>query len=300
MKFCAKGRGANLWRQNFFYKTDFLLCSILKNEEKNLNKFFLLIESLKEIFDDYFVIIIESESIDNTVKLSKKYLLNLKGTIVSKDTSAYKKRTEKTAYCRNQYLQFIKNNKKLIKFDYLIILDGDKINHLINKKKLLNAILSTKINWSAIFSNQLIFYYDLWTLRIKKKFDFDCFENLKKLSRKKAPKFIFKDIFFYGINLIRKSKKRFVKVKSAFGGFAIYKLKKAIKFNYSSNNGKYCEHVLFNFKINQKYGNLYIDRNLTNSFGINFHTINIILCSYFNFFAKRFIKKMSDSSNYEY
>jgi len=277
-----------------------IFCSILKNEEKNLEKFFLLIKSLKEIFDDYFIILVESESSDNTVKLAKKYLLNLKGTIISKNTSIYKKRTEKTAFCRNQYLKFIKKNKKLMKFNYLIILDGDKINHLINKKKLIDIILNTKINWTAIFSNQLFFYYDLWTLRIKNIFDFDCFEKLQKLSKEKVPKLIFKNIFFYGINLIRKSNKRFLKVKSAFGGFAIYKLKKALEFQYSSSNGKYCEHVMFNLKINQKYGNLYIDKKLTNSFGINLHTINIILCSYFNYFAKRFIKKISENRYYEY
>jgi hypothetical protein len=275
-----------------------IFCSILKNEEKNLEKFFLLIKSLKEIFDDYFIILVESESTDNTVKLAKKYLLNLKGTIISKDTSIYRKRTEKTAYCRNEYLKFIKNNNRLMKFNYLIILDGDKINHLINKKKLLSAIANTPMNWTAIFSNQLLFYYDLWTLRIKHIFNFDCFENLNKLSKIDEPKLIFKNIFLYGINLIRKSKKRFLKVQSAFGGFAIYKLEKAIKFKYSSNNGKYCEHVLFNLKIHQKYGNLYIDKKLTNSFGINIHTINIILCSCFNFFAKRFIKKLSSNSYY--
>jgi len=254
-----------------------IFCSILKNEEKNLEKFFLLIKSLKEIFDDYFIILVESESTDNTVKLAKKYLLNLKGTIISKNTSIYKKRTEKTAFCRNQYLKFIKKNKKLI-----------------------DIFLNTKINWTAIFSNQLFFYYDLWTLRIQNIFDFDCFQKLQKLSKEKVPKLMFKNIFFYGINLIRKSNKRFLKVKSAFGGFAIYKLKKALKFQYSSSNGKYCEHVMFNLKINQKYGNLYIDKKLTNSFGINLHTINIILCSYFNYFAKRFIKKISDSRYYEY
>lgn len=277
-----------------------IFCSILKNEEKNLGKFFLLIKSLKEIFDDYFVILVESESSDNTVKLAKKYLLDLKGTIISKNTSIYKKRTEKTAFCRNQYLKFIKKNKKLMQFDYLIILDGDKINHLINKKKLLNSILDSKNNWTAIFANQLFFYYDLWTLRIQNIFDFDCFEKLQKLSKEKVPKLIFKNIFFYGINLIRKSNIRFLKVKSAFGGFGIYKLKKALKFEYSSSNGKYCEHVMFNLKINNKYGNLYIDKKLTNSFGINLHTINIILCSCFNYFAKRFIKKISDSRYYEY
>ena len=73
----------------------------------------------------------------------------------------------------------------------------------------------------------------------------------------------------------------------------IYKLNKVIDFTYDSNNGKNCEHVEFNKQIYKKYGNcLVLDKNLTNSFGINIHTINILLCSASNYFANRFIKKI--------
>ena len=73
----------------------------------------------------------------------------------------------------------------------------------------------------------------------------------------------------------------------------IYKLNKVINFTYDSNNGKNCEHVEFNKQIYKKYGDcLVLDKNLTNSFGINLHTINILLCSVSNYFANRFIKKI--------
>ena len=68
---------------------------------------------------------------------------------------------------------------------------------------------------------------------------------------------------------------------------------KVINFTYDSNNGKNCEHVGFNKKIYNKYGDcLVLDKNLTNSYGINIHTINILLCSVSNYFANRFIKKI--------
>jgi len=74
---------------------------------------------------------------------------------------------------------------------------------------------------------------------------------------------------------------------------AIYKLNKVIEFTYDSNDGKNCEHVEFNKKISNKYGDcLIIDKNLTNSYGLNIHTINILLCSISNFFTKKFIKKI--------
>ena len=95
--------------------------------------------------------------------------------------------------------------------------------------------------------------------------------------------------FFY---LNRIFKERFIKVNSAFGGFAIYKLNKIIEFKYESNFGVNCEHVKLNEDLNLKYGNLYIDKNLINSSGINKHTINGYLSSISNFFAKRFIQKI--------
>jgi len=83
-----------------------------------------------------------------------------------------------------------------------------------------------------------------------------------------------------------------IEVESAFGGFGIYKLNKILKFKYNSFSGQQCEHVKFNEDIYNKYGGLFIDKNLINSHGINKHTINGYLCSKSNFFAKRFISKI--------
>ncbi len=87
-------------------------------------------------------------------------------------------------------------------------------------------------------------------------------------------------------------KNRYIKVNSAFGGLGIYKINNILKSKYSSENGKNCEHVYFNTNINKKFGNMFIDKKLINSSGINIHTINGFLCSYFNFFARRFLKKL--------
>ena len=43
---------------------------------------------------------------------------------------------------------------------------------------------------------------------------------------------------------------------------------------YDSNNGQECEHISINYKLDEKYGNLFIDKKLINSIGINKHTIN--------------------------
>ena len=94
------------------------------------------------------------------------------------------------------------------------------------------------------------------------------------------------------VNLSNNFNERFINVKSAFGGLGIYKLEKILEFSYESFNGTTCEHVKFNKDINDKYGKLYIDQKLINSYGINKHTINGILCSNSVFFAKRFLNKI--------
>ena len=53
-----------------------------------------------------------------------------------------------------------------------------------------------------------------------------------------------------------------------------------------------CEHVGFNEQISKNFGGLYIDTSLTNSYGLNLHTINGLLCSISSFMVKRFIKRL--------
>ena len=101
-------------------------------------------------------------------------------------------------------------------------------------------------------------------------------------------------IYFYHniFYLNKKFNQRYISVKSAFGGFGIYKLNKILEFKYNSFAGRQCEHVKLNEDIYNKYGGLYIDKNLINSYGINKHTINGYLCSKLNFLAKRFVSKI--------
>ena len=197
------------------------------------------------------------------------------------------------AISRNEYLNFIKNDQSLKTYDLMIVLDCGGVNGSLTAKKIKNAILENE-NSIGIFPTQKFLYYDIWTLRIDNIINYDCFEELFKSYKKnsKIRKIFFNLIGkFLFINFIIKTKK--INVISAYGGMGIYKLNKVIDFTYDSNNGKNCEHVEFNKQIYKKYGNcLVLDKNLTNSFGINIHTINILLCSASNYFANRFIKKI--------
>ena len=270
-----------------------VFCIPVRNESSNLKSLFKTLDKLYFKFQDYFIIFVESDSSDNSCDLIKKYLENRKGKLINKNLEGIKNRVIRLAKSRNEYLNFIKNDRNLKTFDLMIVLDCGGVNGSLTAKKVRKAIIENK-NSIGIFPTQKFLYYDIWTLRINNIINYDCFEELFKYYRQDSKiKKIFFDLIgrFLFINFIIKTRK--INVISAYGGMGIYKLNKVINFTYDSNNGKNCEHVEFNKQIYKKYGDcLVLDNNLTNSFGINLHTINILLCSVSNYFANRFIKKI--------
>ena len=269
-----------------------IICTTIKNESKNLNNFFKKIDSLIYQFKDYHLIFVESNSTDNSLEKINNYLRNRKGNLIKKDFLKTYNRIHKLEICRNEYLDYIKNDARIKNYDYLIVMDADGVNNQININKILNSL--KKENWNAIFANQNLFYYDVFALRIKDVITTNFISNIKEDIKNKKYKDIRENVFnnltkFFYLNKL--FNERYITVKSAFGGFGIYQLKIILEFKYHSENGQYCEHVGLNESIYNKYGGLFIDKNLTNSIGINKHTINGYLCSKSNFLAKRFISK---------
>ena len=272
-----------------------IFCAIISNEEKNLNKFFDLIHNLSSIFEENYIIIIESDSNDKTLDIISKKMKNEKGEWHSLGNikKKYKKRSKRLEICRNKYLDIINNKKKFKEFDYMLVLDGDKVNELLGYNVLKNSLLDLKDEeWSCLFPNQLYFYYDIWALRVQQLYETDCFKEFKDLLRNNSYKksyylSITKKMFF-----LRNRKDRYIKVTSAFGGMGIYKIKNILDIYYDSKDGKECEHVYFHQKIYNKYNNLFIDKKLINSKGINSHVLYSIAYSFSNFFAERFYKKI--------
>jgi hypothetical protein len=272
-----------------------IFCTTISNEEKNFNNFFKLIDKLKKIFNESYIILIESDSTDNTNQLFENEMESRNGEIHSLGNlrNKFVKRSKRLEVCRNKYLSLINNNKFLREFDYMIVLDADNVNELLSPEVVNKSLVDLKNEeWSCIFPNQLYFYYDIWALRIQKLYETDCFKEFKNLLKNNSYKksyhlSITKKMFF-----LKNSKDRYIKVISAFGGMGIYKIKNILDIYYDSKGGKECEHVYFHQKIYNKYNSLFIDKKLINSKGINLHVLYSIAYSFSNFFAKRFYKKI--------
>ncbi|WP_440657157.1 hypothetical protein [Candidatus Pelagibacter sp. HIMB1509] len=273
-----------------------ILCSTIKNEERNLKKFFSILNDITENFEDYYLIFVLSDCTDNSKKLCQNYLKNKKGFVLTKNFKKQFNRIKRLEICRNEYLNYINNKKKLKNFNYLLVMDADNVNNNINFNIIKNSL--KKKEWNALFASQSIFYYDIFALRIKGLIEYNFIDKIKnEFEIYKTQNLIVKKLFkkylvkFFFLNKIKKN--RYIEVISAFGGLAIYRLDKILNFNYDSQNGNVCEHVGLNKRLHKKYGKLYIDKKLINGHGINIHTINGLLCFYFEYFAKRFFKKIS-------
>jgi|TARA_B110000259_G_scaffold144488_1_gene162738 hypothetical protein len=273
-------------------KKKVVIGSIIKNVEKDIPNFFKLVTKISSMYSDYSIILVESDSTDNTFYVAKKFLEEKKGKIIKVNTDKCNYRTERISLCRNQIILEIKKDNKLNKFDHLIILDADNINTLLTPEKIRNTLNMAPQDWLGIFPNQYFFYYDLWALRIDKYFDYDCFQKFKEYSSHKNIKKIYNDIIFKNFFVIKKFKNRFIKVKSAFGGMGIYRLKLVLNSHYNANGGKNSEHVMFhNMITSQNKEILYIDKDLINSYGLNEHIFKGFCYRTFDYFARRLAKK---------
>lgn len=262
-----------------FIKKKVILASTIKDVEQNLEKLFQIFKNISSLYEDYFVILVESDSSDDTYNKAKRLINDFNGKVFKLNTKNIKYRTQRIEKCRNKIIETIKRNHKLKKFDHLISLDADGVNWLINKNKIFNSIVNAPKDWSGLFPTQYFSYYDLWALRIKFFFDYDCYVVLKKLSKKKNSNEIYRKKIFNNFFLISKFNKRYISVKSAFGGLGIYKIKHILHSKYDSKKGLYSEHVLFNKKIIYKGYKLYIDKKLKNSLGLNEHFLkSFIYC----------------------
>ena len=61
-----------------------IICSTIKNEEKS-QLFFKFLDKIIYTFEDYYIILVESDSIDDTFKKAKKKLLNYKEKRIKTD-----------------------------------------------------------------------------------------------------------------------------------------------------------------------------------------------------------------------
>ena len=251
------------------------------------------IKFYSSFFGESYLIVVENGSTDKTKEILKTNKNEKNFFLFQDDISNLPYRGQRLEKARNLIIETIKQSSNLINCDLFIMLDLDDMGtYRINENDILNSInfLFSKEEIAGVFANQLGTYYDMWTLRDNKYCPNDFWAEILQflIKNKNADEKISKDNFDEAKKkMIDKKTYTFNKdhapilVKSAFGGFGIYKMKYAIK-----NDRKYegtqiidlitkdkkefkikyqkCEHVNFNQGLIDQGLELYILPNLIN------------------------------------
>lgn len=268
-----------------------LLVGIISNVAKTIEKEVDTVVKALDSFRKIQMFLVESDSSDNTIQIlnivSQKYE-NFSFTTMGQLSNIYPNRIARIAYCRNIYVDFIRQNFQRSKWQYVAVADLDGMNKNL-KRMAVDSCFETEIKWDGIMANQKNGYYDIYALRAKNWVETDCFYELENLKKSSPQPKIFKNrlinlffnfnhfdnlrnqAIFSKMKVISKTTKP-IKVESAFGGFAIYKTAVFLKSDYNSSNYKESEHVEFHKKLTKLGFNFFINPKLINN---NFNSYNI-------------------------
>jgi len=262
-----------------------LLVGTVSNVAKTIEKELKVVLKALSLFDCIEVYLIESDSMDATTIILDKQKLNnsnFQYEALGKLKDRYPNRVDRIAYCRNIYVEYIREFHSISKWDYVAVADLDGMNFKLSTKGIKSSI-ETSIDWDGVMANQTFGYYDIYALRAKNWVENDCFEDLRnyrigKLAPLTNDKRVYGFIRNYVVSdfsrhkfIYQKMKKieksaNWISVNSAFGGFAIYKPWVFMNFNYEKINRSYTvsEHVGFHEKTTAAGAKYFINPYMVN------------------------------------
>lgn len=223
-------------------------------------------KEMNKVFQPVYFLVIESDSNDDTSKILKDIeskRKNFEYKSLGSIESTLPNRIQRLAFCRNVYVNEIRENKLYKDVDFVAIIDFD----IKNNRLRLNQVekLISEHSWSAIFANQTGLYYDIYALRKKGWVENDCFTEYRNLAKSMSLQDA-KELAIW--SKMRKIKKNsaLIPVDSAFGGLGIYRKNIFMKFDYSLSPEQIheSEHVSLHKKITDSNGLLFICPNMTN------------------------------------
>jgi hypothetical protein len=272
-----------------------LLVGTVSNVEKKFKSDFYRVYKAISGFNKIDIFLVESDSKDSTLEVLEQIkleVLNFNYISLGKLKESIPDRVERIRFCRNNYVEYIRANFPSEKWDYVAVADLDGMNAKI-KQSHVDKLFSPSVSWDGCFANQKHGYYDLFALRHSVWMPRNCFLDLAE-SRKniltsklrtyqlheRVRRFLRYDLTrresIYNRMKVLPRYSNWIKVDSAFGGFAIYKTYWFLKNDYSIYTHEIftnSEHVDFNLKCVSSGANFYIVPSLMNS-GWNEYNIN--------------------------
>jgi len=269
-----------------------LLVGTISNVAKSLERELKIVLASLSVFKSVGIFLVESDSKDNTKEiLSRIQKSRQVFEFISKGnlSKSIPNRIERIAFCRNIYVEYIRNNYKNHEWDYIAVADLDGMNFKLSNKGIESCFNQT-YDWSGLMANQKKGYYDLYALRAQNWVEEDVFEKIKEVKQNQNLPKRYKNSFFdfysnflhydrirqeiiYDNMLVIDEKSKPIKVLSAFGGFALYKPEVFMTSDYSVPLNNFAsEHVEFHKSAGNFGHNFYINPTLINS---NFNKYNL-------------------------
>jgi len=281
-------------------KQKIVLASVAKDvADSFLSDYKIVIEAFKD-FEIVRWLIVESNSKDDSVSflgdLAKSNPL-LEVISLGNDHNRIM-RTASIANARNRYLKEYREICEKKEINYLVVVDLNNLNKKLNRGAVLSCF--TRKDWAAVCANQAGPYYDIYALRHDYWSPNDCwlsYTEMQEIYNQKWKFFWDKalwDCVYSRMITIKKSSK-WIRVRSAFGGVAIYDTKylsNAIYKGETESGDAVCEHVSFNFGIAGAGGEIYINPGFINFKSTN-HSLRRKHFFFFNswFYIRRFFFK---------
>ena len=287
-------------------KQNILLVGVVSNVGRTIEKELKIVLKALSSFENVHIFLVESDSNDSTVQVLKMIQnSNPNFSFISKGelSKTFPNRIARIAFCRNIYVEFVRNNYEKHLWSHVAVADLDGMN-LNLRKKAVDSCFKIKDEWDGLMANQRYGYYDIYALRAKNWVEYDCFLELDKVKKSTTlPKLTkysllnFIILFKYYDNfrkevIYKKMKKIYknqvlIKVDSAFGGFAIYKTNVFFNSNYTLSDSFSSEHVSFHKSKSNLQKLFYINPKLINN-RLNEYTLNKFL----------FIRMLKESKKY--
>jgi len=255
----------------------FLIVGVGRNVGSAFTKTMQVIEQSFSFASQIHWFVVESDSDDNTLKLLDHIAnLNSKFRYIScgKLSENMRSRTARIAYCRNKYLDEIRNNSLYQDIDYVVVVDLDGINDGLTAEAVISCWDNT--GWDAVFANQDAPYYDVWALRHSVWCPADCWEQYNFFIKSGIKnEFALYAAVISKMVIIPKDLK-WIPVESAFGGLGIYRMEviasgTAMYQGLTSSGIEICDCVPFNTSLSSGGSKLFINPKLING-GYNEHT----------------------------
>ena len=246
-----------------------LIVGVVRNCAQYLSNQILILDNAFQRFSAIQWLLIESDSSDET----REVLLDLKSKIPFFDFKTMgsleplmKSRTQRIAYCRNQYLKHIRESQQYADVEYVVVADFDGVNSLLSSQAV-NSCWSHE-GWSVCTANQEGPYYDIWALRHEVWSPGDCWAQYHFLINHGLPQDASRFAAVYSKMIKIPQNSTWLKVQSAFGGLAIYRksvLQEGAYIGLDKFGAEVCEHVSLHDKIIRSGFDIYINPRLINA-----------------------------------